>query len=553
MSSTVSGDLVLLGGTIRTFDPRDTVANALAVKNGRILAVGSVDGIQPLVGSGTDVIQLEGACVVPGFTENHMHVREASIHADWLDLTPSRVSSMEDIVAIVKEAAKATPSGEWILGWGFNHDRLRERRYPTRHDLDRATTTHPLALKQVESMSWTANTQGLRRMGIGPKTPDPPGGWMLRDEHGEPLGPMWDNCRTKYVFPALPQPSSGQLVDLVGRTLKGLNRVGVTAVDDAGVISSEQIEAYQRLRREGLLTARINMNLYVAYGDNWDDSTAAHAVFTSGLSTGFGDDYLRIGPAVIGVDGGTGNKRALLYEPYLDSGDDYGSLRVSPEFLREFCVEAQRRGYQIGAVAHGDRAIDLTLDAFEEATATYPRPNTRHRLEHAYLWNPDSYERAARLEVVLSSQPAVLSLLDRTNTLDAWGPERSRSGFPYRSALNYGLVASGGSDCPLVSPDPLLGIYELVYRRICQEDGSPSLAPEQALSLREAIRVYTWGGAYGMLAEDRWGSLEPGKYADFVILDRDPVRAKTALLDCQVLATYLEGRPVYRQEEGDRQ
>lgn len=546
-------DLALLGGRIHTADHRGTIAEAIAVRGNRLLAVGTVEQIRACTDDRTRIVDLAGRAVVPGFTENHMHVLEASVDVGWLDLTPASVASIDDIVSVVAEAARATPPGEWILGWGFDHHRLSEGRYPTRHDLDRATTAHPVGLRQVESMSWTANTAGLRRMGIDDDTPDPPGGYALRDDEARPLGPMWDNYRTAYIFPAVPLPESDDLVEAVAATLRRLNALGVTAVDDASVVSGDQVDTYDRLRREGRLSVRVNMNLYVGYGSDWDPSTAAHALFSSGVSTGFGDDRLRIGPAVIGVDGGTANRRAALYEPYANGdGEDHGSFRVSREFLFAFCREAHRRGFQIGAVAHGDRAIDLVLDAFAEAMAAHPRPDPRHRLEHVYLWHPRSYARAHDLGVVVSSQPAVLSLLDRDNTLAAWGGERSHHGFPYRSLLDAGVVASGGSDCPLVSPDPILGLHGLVRRRVWHEGEALRLAPEQALSVAEALRVYTWGGAYGMFAEQRRGTLETGKLADLVVLDRDlPEPWPEDQPQARVDATYVGGELVYERAAGE--
>lgn len=274
-------------------------------------------------------------------------------------------------------------------------------------------------------------------------------------------------------------------------------------------------------------------------------------MFVSGISTGFGDDRLRIGPAVIGVDGGTGSCRSALFEPYSNSSDgDRGSFRVEKGFLNEFCAEAQRRRFQIGAVAHGDRAISATLDAFEQAERKHPGKPLRHRLEHAYLWRPDLFERAHRIGAVLSSQPPMMGLYQSNQTLEAWGPDRSTYGFPYRTCQHAGVTASGGSDCPVVTPNPLVGIDALVNRRLGDPDGTTKLAPDQALDVLSALRVYTANGAYADHAEGRWGSIEPGKYADLALLSENLLTVgPDSVADVHVEATYLEGQRVYSADD----
>ena len=544
--------LAFVNGRVHTVDSDDRIAEAVAVQGDRILWVGRTDEVEDLSQSQTDVIDLQGRSLVPGFTENHIHVLETSVDVEWLDLTPNAVSSIDQIVATVEGAAKRTEPGQWILGWGFNENRLREGRFPTRKDLDPVTPENPVALRQVESMSWTANTAGLRRMGIEDDTPNPPGGAMLRDEHGAPLGPMWDNCRVEFIFPTVPQPPVPELTNLFAKTARRLSSFGVTNVNDAGVVSAEQIQIYQQLREIGELSVRVNLNLYVVYGSDWDHEYPPERLFESGLATGFGDDWLRIGPAVIGVDGGTGGRRAALFDPYANGkgASDRGSFRVDEDFLNEFCGEAQRRGFQIGAVAHGDRAISLTLDAIEKAMRNHPRKrNLRHRLEHAYLWREDLFDRAQKLGVVLASQPAIMRLYDRTQTIDAWGKERSAFGFPYRSALQAGVIATGGSDSPLITPNPMVGIAALVDRRVWDAQDEVVLGPNQALSLDEALRVYTYNGAYADHAEDQFGSVEVGKYADLVLLDRDLARTPTEELEgVTAEQTYVAGKQVFLKD-----
>jgi predicted amidohydrolase YtcJ len=516
-------DLVFLNGRVITVNAQDDIEEAVAVAGNRIARVGTNESVRELIGNSTRVVDLAGRALTPGFVENHMHIPNAAENRNWVDCSPETVSSIGELVAAIGARVRETPPGEWILGWGFDHHRLRERRYPTRLDLDPVSPNHPVALRQRESMSWTANTAALRRMGVQDDTPDPPGGPMLRDERGAPLGPMWDNCRVTFVFPALPKTSLQQAVEGYEWVCRYLNRLGVTSADEAAIRHAAELQAWQQLRDSGKLTARIYLNLYPLYGSSWEVDTAAYEIFRSGLRTGFGDDWLRVGPVVFGVDGGVQGQTAALYEPYSNdpTGQFRGSFRVSSVMADEFCLEAHTAGYQIAAIPHGDHAIAVTLDAIEKAMLAHPRPDARHRLEHAYLWNAANIEKAAKLKVVYNGQPPILEVLSEACTIEAWGEQRSRYAFPFKSLLSRGVVVSGGSDMPIVTSDPMLGIDCLVNRRLDPRPGGRVLNPDERLSVLEAIRVYTYNGAYAHFEEGRKGSIEPGKLADLAVLSKD--------------------------------
>ena len=522
-------DLAFVNGRVITVNERDEIAEAVAVVGNRIARVGSNESITELVGNSTRVVDLASRALTPGFVENHMHIPNAAANRKWVDCSPEAVSSVDEIVAAVAKRVAKTPPGTWVLGWGFDHHRLKERRYPIRHDLDPVSPNHPVALRQRESMSWTANTAALRRMGIQDETPDPPGGPMLRDSHGAPLGPMWDNCRAVFIFPAIPKPTLEELVEGYEWVCQYLNGLGITSADEAAIRGAKELQAWQLLRERGKLTARIYLNIYPVYGTSWDKNTTAYSIFRSGLSTGFGDDWLRLGPAVIGIDGGVQGQTAALYEPYSNdpAGIYRGSFRVTPEMAEEFCLEAHRAGFQIAAIPHGDHAISVTLDAIEKAMRAHPRPDARHRLEHAYLWSAESIDRAARLKIIYNGQPPILEVLGEACTVEAWGEKRARFAFPYRALLARGVVCSGGSDMPIVTSDPMLGIDCLVNRRLDPRPGGRVLNPDERLSVLEAIRVYTYNGAYAHFEERSKGSIEEGKLADLALLSRDILAVPT--------------------------
>ena len=516
-------DIIFVNGRVVTVNARDDIVEAVAVVGNRIARVGTNEAARELAGNGTRVVDLAGRALTPAFVENHMHIPNAAENRQWVDCSPEAVASIDELVARIAERVQRTPPGEWVLGWGFDHHRLRERRYPNRRDLDPVSPNNPVALRQRESMSWTANTAALRRMGIQDDTPELPGGPMERDEHGAPLGPMWDNCRPVYIFPALPKKTLEELVEGYRWVCQYLNRLGIASADEAAVRHPIELQAWQVLHDSGGMTARIYLNIYPVYGSSWERDTAAYDIFRSGLRTGFGDDWLKLGPAVIGIDGGVQGQTAALFEPYANDPESKyrGSFRVTPEMADEFCLEAHKAGYQIAAIPHGDHAISVTLDAIEKAMRAYPRPDPRHRLEHAYLWNAETIERAARLKIIYNGQPPILEVLSEACTIVPWGEARSQYAFPFKSLSERGVVCSGGSDMPIVTSSPMVGIDCLVNRRLDPLPGARVLNPAERLSVLEAIRVYTYNGAYAHFEERSKGSIEPGKLADLTVLSRD--------------------------------
>jgi predicted amidohydrolase YtcJ len=544
-------DFVFVNGRVITVNACDELAEAVAVLGNRIVQVGTNEAVRELVGNNTRVVDLAGRSLTPAFVENHMHIPNAAENRDWVDCSPEAVSSIPELVAAIKERVDRTPPGEWVMGWGFDHHRLAERRYPNRRDLDPVSPNNPVTLRQRESMSWTANTAALRRMGIQDDTPELPGGPMERDEHGAPLGPMWDNCRPVYIFPALPKKSLEELVDGYRWVHQYLNALGITSADEAAIRYPIELQAWQAMHDRGQMGVRIYLNIYPVYGSSWEKDTAAYDIFRSGLRTGFGDDWLKIGPAVIGIDGGVQGQTAALYEPYSnDPNATYrGSFRVTPEMADEFCLEAHRAGYQIAAIPHGDHGIAVTLDAIEKAQRAFPRPDPRHRLEHAYLWNAENIERAAKLGIVYNGQPPILEVLSEACTIAPWGEARSQYAFPFKSLTERGIVCSGGSDMPIVTSNPMVGIDCLVNRRLDPKPGARVLNPAERLSLLEAIRVYTYNGAYAHFEESSKGSIEVGKLADLAVLSRDIMSTPPEeIREITVALTLADGRVVFEAE-----
>ena len=541
-------DLAFVNGRVITVNRQDDVAEAAAIVGNRIVRVGSDESIKALVGNGTRVVDLAGRALTPGFVENHMHITNAAEDRKWINCSPEVASSIDEIAAAVKKRVDETPAGELVVGWGFDHHRLRERRYPTRRDLDPVSPNHPVLLRQRESMSWTANTAGVAPHGHPGRHPGPSRRADAAGRTGSAPGAHVGQLPGGVHLP-------GDSTADPGRT-GGRLRVGMRVPEPArghqcGRGSHPQRGGVPRLaasaRPRGSHRPRLPQHLSglrhpVGRGDR------GLPIFRSGMRTGFGDDWLRLGPAVIGIDGGVQGQTAALFEPYSNDpeGTFRGSFRVSREMADEFCLEAHKAGFQIAAIPHGDHGITVTLDAIEKAMRAYPRPDPRHRLEHAYLWNAELLDRAARLNVIYNAQPPILEVLGEACTLEPWGEQRSRYAFPVKSLLDRGVLSSGGSDMPIVTANPMVGIDCLVNRRLDPSPGGTVLNPDERLTVMEALRVYTYNGAYAHFEETAKGSVEEGKLADLAVLSRDILTAPVEeIRHITVDMTVVDGKVVH--------
>jgi predicted amidohydrolase YtcJ len=359
---------------------------------------------------------------------------------------------------------------------------------------------------------------------------------------------MGANCRTVFIEPNLPQVTEDELADGFRRLCRELNQHGVTSAFDASLRNREELAAFGRLRRAGELTLRVYPSPYPVYGADWDPQGAATRLYEAGLYTGFGDEWLKLGSLTYGVDGDPMVFQEALLEPYANdpSGQYYGTFRVTQEVAESFSLAAHSNGWQISAVCLGDAGVKRAIDAIEKAVQAVSRDNHRHRLEHAQLWNPALLDRAAELGIVWSSILALMASMGRWTTLDAWGPERSRWAFPVRSALERGIVVSGGSDWSVDHYDPMIGIHTLVSRRLEPLEDGYVLAPEEAVSVLQAIRVHTYNGAYACFEEHLKGSLEVGKLADLAVLSEDILSVPVdRIRELRTVLTVLDGNIVY--------
>ena len=549
MVSERPADLVLRGGPILTVNAKDEVVEGVAVTGNAIVAVGSWEEVSSKVGPSTKVIDLQGRSAVPGFIENHIHMTNSN-RRTWLELGPGSVSSISELQEKVAERAKDMEPGQWIWAHGYHPERLQEGRHPNRHDLDPASPENPVAIVHREGMGWTFNTLGLRRIGVQDDTPDPPGGPMHRDSRGAPLGPMFDNTRAVFVRPNLPKNTDESILEDYRWMCDRMKANGITSASEAAIRSPQETQAWQQLRNDGALSLRVNLGPYPLEGSDWNLEGAGTKMLQAGLHTTFGDEWIRLGSLTYGVDGGVFGQTAALFEPYSNDpqGKYLGSFRVTPEVAEAFCATAHNNGWQISAVCHGDKGVTRAVDAIERAQHNRPDRNVRHRLEHAYLWNDVLPQRIADLGIIWNTQASVIAGLGRWGTLEPWG-DRRRYAFPIKTALKHGVVISGGSDWPVSDMNPMIGIHFMVTRRLEPLTDGETLAPEEAISVKEAVRIHTYNGAYTTFEEKIKGSLEVGKLADIVALSEDILAiSPDRLRDVRTDVTILDGRVIYERQ-----
>lgn len=524
-------NLILCNASIYTVNPAQPRATAIAIANDRIVAVGSDAEIDAVRLPGAQRVNLAGAFVMPGMIDAHLHLQ-------WSGLAMQRVNvfdlpSVQAVVERVRERARRTPPGKWITGGGWAQDVWDPPRFPTAADLDAATTDHPVALSARSGHASWVNSMALRLCGITAETADPPGGQIVRDGSGRPTGVLLEGAM-QLVARHIPLPTPEEEEAATVEAMRAMNRLGLTGAHcmDGGEASLRSFNTYQRLREQGRMTLRVVKQLGVE---------ALDTVLGIGIRSGFGDAWLRIGGVKIFIDGALGPHTAAMLEPYENEPDNYGISTFDREELAETVTRCNRHG--LAAVIHaiGDRANHDALDAFEVAAGQAGGARLRNRIEHAQIVHPDDIARFARLEVVASMQP-IHAIGDMRMADACWGA-RCRTAYAWRALAEAGARLAFGSDSPVESFDPFLGLHAAVMRR--RPDGYPGpdgWYPEQRVTIQAAIEAYTIGAAYAGGMEREIGSLEPGKLADLIVLSRDVTRcAPDELLDTRVERVLLNG------------
>lgn len=548
---------VLTGAHLLPDDPSATPArvSALAVTNSTIVGVGSDDQMLKLRGPHTQVVDLAGAFVMPGFNDAHTHIAEGGKQKLTVDLdnTPSLAAMQDKISAYV---ATSKP-GQWIVGSGWDHTKWASKALPTRQDIDKVTAGHPAVFYRTDGHIVVANSAALLSANISAGTKDPEGGKIDRDSAGVPTGIVRETPAVSLILTKIPPIDPEMRRNALNVAIADALSHGVTSVQDYS--SWEDWLALEAMEKDGRLSLRVAEWL--------DFGTPLPTLKLRRASHDPNDPLLHLTQLKGFMDGSLGSRTAALAEPYADDANNSGIPRYNSHQLNEMATARAAAGFQLGFHAIGDEANAIALDAFTAAEqvaipASHPTPpsnpdaaivtsaspafspkDLRFRIEHAQVLLPTDFDRFAKLGVIASMQPSHL-LTDMNWAGTRLGPERSKYAYAWRSMLDHHITLAFGTDYPVEGISPFRGLYAAVTRK--NEAGTMTFHPEQKLTIAEAIYAYTQASAYGEFRESSKGRLEPGFLADFVVLDHDLLKASTEdILHTRVLRTVVGNKTVY--------
>jgi predicted amidohydrolase YtcJ len=527
----IEADLLLTGAEFVTLDGPD--ARSVAVLGDRIVAV---DDEVPA----REVVDLGGAVVVPGFHDAHNHLAWFGLTLSEVDL---RVSSLDELYRAVAAKASTAPAGEWIVGSGYDQNKIGG--HPTRDGLDRAAPGRNVWLKHTSGHMCVVNSPVLATLGIADRPVDVSGGLVVADPDGRPTGLLQEQAQQLVNALVLPYPISA-LVDAIDLAGRHYLREGVTSCVEAGIgggwigKSPVELAAYQSAREQGRLHVRVELMVAAdaLHGLAGHRDDGQELGLDLGIRTGFGDDWLRIGPVKVFSDGSLIGHTAAMCHDFADTPGERGYLQGEADDLTATIIAAHRSGWRVATHAIGDAAIDLVLDAYATAAKRCPRTDPRHRIEHFGVARPDQVARAAELGVIPVPQGRFVNEIG-DGMLTALGPSRIGWAYRQRSLLDAGMVVPGSSDRPVVAGAPLLGMHDLVNRRT---SSGAAFAPEEAISGLEALRAFTLGSAFASHQEHVKGSITVGKLADLVVLSDNPATVDPGRIkDIEVLRTMVGG------------
>ncbi len=536
-------DLILLNGNIRTLDNQRPQAQAIAIKSGRINAVGENDTIAALAGPKTERVDLKRRLATPGLMDSHFHFYDWALGRKQLDL--ARVNSLDELLDQVAQAAGNLHQQKWILGQGWNESDWPEHTMPSRDHLDAMAPAHPVALWRCDLHLVSVNSRALELAGIDETTPDPPDGVIEKDSFGRPTGILRE-LAPNLVKAVIPAPDTDALLAAMRDGIAYLHTLGLTALHDVrlmgGLEGAAALKAWQLLNEKGELELRCWVSLA---GERLAEAIAM------GLRTGFGDQRLHIGHLKYFADGGMGARTAWMLEPYLDA--EYGMPLGSMTELAHKITAAEKAGMAVIIHAIGDRANREVITILEQLaksrSAAHERssapPMLPHRIEHAQMIRSEDIQRLAKLKVAACVQPHNM-ILDINMIDESVGP-RGRWTYAYKEMIDAGIPVLLSSDAPVCDPSPLVGIHAAVTRQ--RRDGSPAGGwyPEQRISVEDAVRGYTTRPAAFYGQSRKMGTLTPGKWADMIVLDRDIFEVDPMeIADARVEMTIFNGRIVYR-------
>ena len=535
-----TADSIYINGNIYTVDDDFTTATAMAVKGDRILYVGDQEGAEAYLGAGTQVTDLEGKTVLPGLIEGHMHINNLGENHLKLDCY---FKSKEDILEMVRQAAEAAEPGQWIQGSGWLDTLWETPGYPTKEELDAVAPDNPVILIRSDNHMCWVNSKALELAGITKDTPDPQGGKILKTDDGELCGCLTDTAinLVRDLVPAYTVEEQQQALLLAQEQLFSY---GFTSAVNAGT-TVQGLENFKALYESGEMKLRTYPMIMLT-----TDLTSPEAEYirTHAPSEELYDNRMLVRGVKIVGDGSLGSRSSAMLEDYSDAPGTKGEYRFTDEQMYEAVKLAYDNGYQTGVHAIGDGTNHQVLDTYERLLEENPREDPRLRIEHFQVVTPEDIDRAMDMGILTAMQ-FTHATSDLTMAEDRLGSERIKTAYAWRTVLDKGGIIIGGSDAPVELVNPFHGLYAGVTRMTRAGEPEGGWYPEQKVTREEALRAFTIWAAYGQFEEDLKGSLEPGKLADFIIIDRDYMTCPEAdIKDIQVLATYVGNELVYTKD-----
>ena len=527
-------ELILTNARIYTVDESRPVVAALAVRGGRVTFTGDARGALALRGPQTRVIDLGGLTVIPGMVDAHGHIAGLGSALAIVDLTGA--SSYDEVIARVVAKAKTVAAGQWITGRGWDQNRWGDTRFPTHEKLSAAVPAHAVYLTRVDGHAGLANKRAMDAAGLSRATADPVGGHIERQVDGAPSGVFVDNAQ-RLVASVVPKPTREELKHQVVNAIAEAGRWGLTGAHDAGA-DGDVLDIYEELGKAGQLNFRLNAMIA-------DNPAVVDRWFRRGPQSGLYGGTLWVRSVKLYIDGAMGSRGAALLEPYSDDQKNSGLLVSPPAHIQDVAVRALKAGFQVNTHAIGDRGNRVVLDAYEAALNAVPTADHRFRIEHAQILHHDDIPRFARLGVIASMQ-ASHQTSDMYWIGSRLGAGRLMGAYAWRSLIDAGVVVPNGSDFPVEQVNPLISFHAAVARQDAENWPAGGWYAEQRMTRDEALKSMTIWPAYAAFQERELGSLAPGKFADFVVLDQDIMRVNPELiLKTRVLSTWVGGATVY--------
>lgn len=537
-------DVLLKNGIIYTMEKEDKTVEALGIKDGKIVFAGSNQEAEQFNSAKT--VNLEKHAVIPGMADSHMHMYAYCQNQTSVNLEHAK--SMDEMIALMKEKAEKTPEGNWIKGANFDQTKFKENRFPTREDLDKISTVHPIVIKRCCLHAVVANTMALESAGVGIGYDGGSGGIVEFDEDGRPNGILREQS-TKVFDEIMPDPLSNEeeKKKIFLSVLADMSSKGVTAIHTYAAKIwryDEDINTYHELDKAGELPVRVTVYMDELFEPEKLTQEEKNDPFR----------LVQFGGYKLFSDGSLGSRSAALQEPYSDDPKNSGFVVCEQQEFTEKVLQAYEKGLQPAIHAIGDRALDMTLTAIEETlrisrekgmTEEEQKKRLPFRIIHVQMINDELVERMKKLPLVLDIQPVFLGT-DARWIEERIGSKRAKGAYAWKTLKDNGFIQTGGSDCPVESFDPIAGIFSAVAR--CDKDGLPfgGYGPQEKLSVYEAIEIFTKNVHYATGQQEYLGTLEVGKFADLVVLDRNPFMIdEMELKDVNVQQTYIAGKRVF--------